>query len=186
MITDQSLSWRWSAFSGWSSLWGRNCWQLLWLLDWASDLDFSPQSSQKSICSTPKKVFAAHTKKYLQHIQKSICSTHKKVFAAFTKKYLQHIQRSICSTQKKVFAKLTQKFLQHIQNMFAAITKSICSTHTKILRALAKFWDIAVVNYQNFLSKASTIYLCPLNAKVTYFQVWSLRFGYFRYRGDKL
>ena len=61
-------------------------------------------------------------------------------------------------------AVLAKKYLQHSQ-------KSICSTHIKILRALAKFWDKAVVNYKNFLSKASTIYLCPLNAKVIYFQV---------------
>ena len=87
MITDQSLSWRWSAFSGWSSLWGRKCWQLLWLSDWASDLDFSPQSSQKSIFSTPKKNFTARTKSICCTHKKSICSTHQKVFAAHTKKY---------------------------------------------------------------------------------------------------
>ena len=45
---------------------------------------------------------AVLAKKYLQHSQKSICSTYKKIFTAHTKKDLQYSQKSIGGTYKNI------------------------------------------------------------------------------------
>ena len=59
--------------------------------------------------------------------------------AVLAKKYLQHSQKRICRTHKKVLA-----------------------AHKKTLHALAKFWDIAIVNSS---TKQPFIYV-PLIRKV--------------------